>query len=150
MKNAAADPTPARNSSSRRRFLARLFTAALTLLLGSGRAALAAARQVTREAGLTESDRLIASVAGPYAARYPADARRIAAWAESQLPPTRRRRDAGASAALVREHLLRPTRIAEELERDEVTILDGWVLARSEAAAAIYLHALTSEQGRLA
>jgi hypothetical protein len=50
----------------------------------------------------------------------------------------------------VRVHLLSPARIAEELARDEVMILDGWVLARSEAEAAIYLHALASESGRAA
>jgi hypothetical protein len=148
MRSSVADPQPTTHAWSRRGFLGRLATAASFLLLGRARAALASTQTDSHDSSLTESDRLIASVAGPYTARDPRAARRIARWAEAQLPASRRPRSAGASAALVRTHLLRPTRIAEELARDDVMMLDGWVLARSEAAAAIYLHALASRPDR--
>ncbi|MBW2274337.1 MAG: hypothetical protein JRG96_13780 [Deltaproteobacteria bacterium] len=157
MNRAELDPAPARKGArknawkewSRRGFLARLGTGLLALLVDPARVARAGTQRTLHDPHdphaprLTESDRLIASVAGPYAARHPDSASRITRWAEAQLPPARRPRTAQASAALVRAHLLQPARIARELARDEVMVLDGWVLARSEGAAAVYLHALT-------
>jgi len=148
MRSSVANPQPTPHAWSRRGFLARLATAALFILIGPARGTLASTHADSRDSSLTESDRLIASVAGPFAARNPGDARRIARWVEAQLPASRPPRGTGARAALVRAHLLQPARIAEELERDDVMMLDGWVLARSEAAAAIYLHALDSQPTR--
>ena len=47
----------------------------------------------------------------------------------------------------VRDRLLEPARIAEELDRGDVMTVDGWVLPRSEAAVAIYLRFLASRTG---
>ncbi len=71
-------------------------------------------------------------------------AQRLVRATEAELPlwlrlASRRRR---ADAACRR--LLDPARVARDLEREDVLCVDGWLLARSEAAAAAYLHALWS------
>jgi hypothetical protein len=99
---------------------------------------------------LFESDRLIASLGRCLEEENPAEARSLLRWVEARLPawaslaPRRRR------AWIARERLLTRQRLDEEFERGDVILIDGWVLARSEGALAVYLSSLAPHGGPLA
>lgn len=91
---------------------------------------------------LCESDRLIASLGRRLRSSEPATAACLSREVEARLPgwsafASRRRR-----AALVRARFLNRRQRDADLEREEIVLVDGWVLARSEAAAAVYLSLL--------
>lgn len=65
-------------------------------------------------------------------AERPALARRLANAVARELS------ESGARA--VRREILRADRIAAEFAAGDVLSVDGWILARSEAAACAYLH----------
>jgi hypothetical protein len=91
---------------------------------------------------LDESESRIASLGGHLQAKDPELAFQLMAEAESEMPAwssiaSRRRR-----AGLVQDRLLDPSRRNADLDREQIVLIDGWVLARSEAAAAVYMNAL--------
>lgn len=86
------------------------------------------------------SDRRIARLGAVLWREDPATARRLARLADAQLPAWLRLAGPSRRARALRPRLLAPARLAGELDRGEVLVLDGWVLARSEAAVAAWLH----------
>lgn len=84
----------------------------------------------------------IAALAAERATHLDGGARRIVAEVEASLPSALRQGPVRARAAHARRLLLSRRRIESELARNDVVVLDGWVLARSEAELAIYLHHL--------
>ncbi len=92
--------------------------------------------------GLSGSDLRIASLGAQLGAEDPTLVESLRHEVESELPSwsslaSRRRR-----AGLVRERFLDRGRRNADLDREEIVVVDGWVLARSEAAAAVYLDSL--------
>ena len=98
---------------------------------------------------LSASDLRIAALAGELASNHPEEADRITCWVESQLPAKPRFSRPHRCARQVREVLLEPRRVSREFEREDVIILDGWVLSRSEGAAAVYLNSLARRCGQI-
>ncbi len=113
----------------------------------------AAARSTTRRAAsanapdgreLSEPDRVLASLGATLAAADPSGYRALRREAAlgvafASLAPGSRSR-----AQRARSRLLDRTRIQADFARGRVVVANGWVLARSEAAAAAYLHALSN------
>jgi hypothetical protein len=98
---------------------------------------------------LSDSDLRIAALASELSTNHPQEADRITRWVESQLPAMPRFSRPHRCARQVREVLLEPSRVNREFEREDVMILDGWVLSRSEGAAAIYLNLLAQSSGQI-
>ncbi len=125
----------------RRRFIASLAGMACALALGRWRPSADRGRDSAMAAGSlrSSSNRRIASLGSLFRREHPQDAQRLVRWVESQVPvhglPTSRER----RARIVRERLLKPDRIEREFARGQVMWVDGWQLARSEGAAAVYL-----------
>ena len=93
---------------------------------------------------LAPADRSLAALAEGFQAREPARAARICRAVERELGPLARwRASAPRRIELSRQKLLCASRVDAELEAGDVWVLDGWVVSRSEAAFAIYLHGMT-------
>ena len=127
-------------SLSKRRFLRRLATvvcglALLPPALVFGRTASGRRGQVD----LSRADRALAALGRRLGSDRPREAQHLLRWAAAQTPPWRL---PGRSAARIRQQLLDPHRLAREFASGQVLELDGWVVARSEAAAAVALNAL--------
>jgi hypothetical protein len=126
----------------RRGFLARLLGVAGALALPGSAVAVA-----TRDPGrfdaarfsLSESESRIASLGRHLIANDPGRAEQLIRWVESQLPLWGRVAAPARRARIARERLLTARRLDRDFERHEVVVIDGWVLARSEAAVAVYL-----------
>jgi hypothetical protein len=128
-------------SLSKRRFLRRVATvvcglALLPPALVFGRTASGRRGQVE----LSRADRALAALGRRLGIDRPHEARRLLRWAAARTAPWRL---AGRpDAACIRQGLLDPQRLAHEFASGQVLELDGWVVARSEAAAAVALNAL--------
>lgn len=126
---------------ARRSFLRSLLLslAAFAAFPGSGRAA----RDARSPRALPPADRAIAALAVGFQHSQPAAAARIARSVAAELPPrVRWFASPEQKARQARAQLLAGARVAAELARGDVALLDGWVLARSEAALAVYLRDL--------
>lgn len=136
---------------SRRRFLFALLGGAGFISFAPARrtraAFIAPARTITAVTLTHHEDRISILGARCYADNAN-EARKLARFAASELPAWSRLASPQRRARLVRERLLRPERLAVEFEREEVVEIDGWMLARSEAATAVYLHTLARGAGR--
>jgi len=125
---------PARGIQVRRRWVLRMLAACLVCVPTAVRAALTPARRWQR---LSASDRRLAALGARLAAEDPRLAHRLVGEVERRL---------GSDGAVVpRRALLDRARIDDELARGQVVSVDGWLLARSEAAACAYLHALAGD-----
>ncbi len=91
---------------------------------------------------LSDADLRIARLAEIFARREPAAADALASWAEAQLPRGTGDLAPIRQAEIARRQLLDPIRLADELAAEDVVTIDGWLLARSEAALAARLLAL--------
>jgi len=111
--------------------------------------AASAANPPASRPALDDSDLRIAALASAWTTKHPKEAHLITRWADSQLPARLRSSSPVRCAHQVREALLEPGRVRREFEREEVMILDGWVLSRSEGAAAIYLNSLAQRCGQI-
>jgi hypothetical protein len=96
-----------------------------------------------RRGWLADSESLVATLGEQLLREDPATARLLARWVESELPLWARIASPSRRGRLAREHLLTPPRIGRDFERDETLTIDGWVLARTEAAVAVYLSYLS-------
>ena len=128
-------------SLSKRRFLGRLATvvcglALLPPALVFGRTASGRRGQVD----LARADRALAALGRRLGRDRPREAQRLLRWAAAQTVPWRLA--ARSDADRIRQQLLDPHRLAREFASGQVLELDGWVVARSEAAAAVALNAL--------
>jgi hypothetical protein len=74
----------------------------------------------------------------------PDQAHRLVRWVESQLPPWGRLLAPARRARIARERLLTPRRLDRDFASDRVVVIDGWVLARTEGAVAVYISNLSS------
>jgi hypothetical protein len=92
-------------------------------------------------APLDAAGRAVADLAADFARAHPEHARRIVRAVEASLPTGARFARPAHRVTLARARLLRARRVEAELAAGDVILLDGWVLARSEAAFAIYAHA---------
>ena len=121
------------------RWSRRDFLKGLTLLVALPPVACAA------QQGLSESDHRIASLGRKLAEAEPELAAALVQRVAAETPGL----DAGAAPAararVVRRQWLGPTRLAAEFDAGDVVRIDGWLLARSEAAAAAYLDMLVRE-----
>jgi hypothetical protein len=114
---------------SRRRALAVLAASLATGLL----------RPHAAEPAPSAADRHLAALGARLAVHRPRLARRLHAEMRAV--------SVGSSAGDVRRRLLRPRRVARELARGDVVSVDGWLLARSEAATCVLLHRLARDRG---
>lgn len=97
------------------------------------------------EPGLSESDRLIASLGRKLAEDDPETAARLARLVAERMPALDALASAEERARAVRQQLLVGSRLAAEFDAGDVIVIDGWMLARSEATAAVYLDLLVRE-----
>ena len=119
-------------------------------LIGASAKRRAAATPGSAQSSLTPSDRRIAELGARLARSDPAAAGRLVRSVDTELPGWLRLTGARRRARVVRQRLLAPARVAADLDRGEVMSIDGWLLARSEVAAAAYLHGLRQREPRLA
>ncbi|NRA02081.1 MAG: hypothetical protein HRU00_05700 [Myxococcales bacterium] len=129
----------------RREFLMRLLglVGAVALPWSSVAHATPGARPFdSRESSLSESDLRIATLGRQFKTEEPVRARRLIEWVEAELPPWGRLGTPARRARIVREQLLTSRRLAQDFERGDVVTIDGWVLARTEGAVAVYLNSL--------
>jgi hypothetical protein len=118
-----------------RRRVLTLFTAVVPALLGF------AARTASATTHLTAGDRRLAALGARLRARDPILAATLAREAEAVLGPPVGRADA---ARRTRATLLAPARVRADLAEGATALADGWLLARSEAAACVHLSRLAS------
>jgi hypothetical protein len=139
-----------RRERSRRRFIAEVLGGVgFFAVLGSGRAGSASSSEAPGPDSLGLGDRRIAVLGERCFAESPRTARALARLALRELPPSCVFSSPKRRARLTRERLLDRARLAREFDREEVVEIDGWVLARSEAAAAVYLYTLTRDAARV-
>jgi hypothetical protein len=136
--------------SARRRFLRQCGVAlcGLANLLSPAPVVAAAGHrdEVLQLGELAHAELELAALGARFTARNPAVAEHWARNAEREFRSTARRSwqrtaDSELHARLqwIRTHLRDPNRIASDFERAEVLDTEGWILARSEGVAAIYL-----------
>ena len=93
---------------------------------------------------LRASDLAFAALAEVYVRAEPDGAAGVVRSVAARIPmPERWIATPARKARLARARLLHPERVAAELARSDVALLGGWVVSRSEADYAIYLHSLT-------
>ena len=97
------------------------------------------------ETGLSESDLLIASLGRQLAVQDAGAAALLASWVEEQMAARYAHASAGERARIARRQLLTRSRLTAEFDAGDVILVDGWTLARSEAAVAAYLDSLARE-----
>lgn len=98
---------------------------------------------------LAQADGCIAELGAILARDEPVVARRLVREVQAELPLWLRFAGARRRACAARARLLDPARVAGDLAREDTQSIDGWWLARSEAAAAVYLHAIQSGHARV-
>ena len=136
---------PLASSACRRRgFLIRLL--GILGALGLPRASAGAARLDGRVAEFSDSELRIASLGRQFASEEPLQARRLMGWVEAELPLWLRFSEPARRSRIARELLLTPRRLRRDFDRAEVVVIDGWVLARTEGAVAVYLNALVGPE----
>ena len=89
--------------------------------------------------GLSASDLGIASLGSHLRRTDPSAAKELLREVEEELPAFSPLISSRRRAGLVRERFLDRSRRNADLDREEIVVIDGWVLARSEGAAAVYL-----------
>lgn len=89
---------------------------------------------------LSDADRSLAALGRRIAQRRPVLARELGRFADRELGWARGSRSQPRTAARIRSVLLADGRCEADFRRGEAVTIDGWVLARSEVAAAICLH----------
>ena len=144
----AAEPgkaTAGATAAARRGFLVTGLRTLAGLLLWRADAARAASRPVG--ARLPASEREIARLGAAFARRDPRLAARLAREVEAELPSWLRWAGRTRRLRVARRLCLHPARIARELETDRVHSVDGWILARGEAALVAYVHAQGERAG---
>jgi hypothetical protein len=133
--------SPLASSAYRRRgFLIRLLGMLAALLLP--RSTARAARLDGRAARLSDRELRIATLGRQFAMEEPLQAHRLMGWVEARLSPWLRFTAPARRARIARELLLTPRRLSRDFDRADVVIIDGWVLARTEGAVAVYLNSL--------
>ena len=145
MKDTDWTSSEPRRARPRRQFMSRIAaalgiaTASLSIGIYSRRSEIELAHERVRgDAERASRAAEVARLGAAFVASHRDEARGIARAVEQALPRWHRFVDTRARTRLIEKHVLEPGRIARELERGDVMILEGWVLARSEAAAAIH------------
>jgi hypothetical protein len=108
--------------------------------LAALRARPARASQAPLPARPAPSAREIARLGEWLAQREPGRARSLAAEVEAALPAWLRLAGSERRVRAARRLLLDPSRIARDLDCGRILSVDGWVLARSEVALAVFAH----------